>query len=255
MESTKIMQGILASVAASLVAWWLVATYAPHRHDTPVRIEPILLPDVDKDRRPHLPRLPHIRQMGEEEIGKIVAGGPTGPDGKTEVVCDLPVSERTKNVGGTDGAGLCVFSSIGHSARYQNEHRLANFQKDMRKEKGGGFPQKVDAMIKKYGPGTLYVQYEGKDPSILKLALKTGRMPGVTYCGKDVHYKGQIAHMVNLVGWSDEADLAVILDNNFIGDKELVWLSRKEFLDRWINGQQGWAVILLANPAPPVPRN
>lgn len=184
----------------------------------------------------------------------ITIGGPTGPDGKTEVACDLPVELRTKNVGGRDGAGLCVFSSIGHSARWQYEARLEDFQKQMRAEPGGGYPAKVDAMIAKYGPGAAYLQYEGKDPSILKEALATGRMPAVTYNGRCPHYGNQtIAHMVNLVYLDDT--WACVLDNNFVGENELVWLKTKDFLTRWTGGQSGWAVILLAPPPPPVPHN
>ncbi len=103
--------------------------------------------------------------------------GPTGPDGKTEVTCDLPVSERMRNTGGRDGAGLCVFTSVQNAARYQNETRLANFQADMRKEPGGGYPAKVDTMIAKYGKGTPYLQYEGKDPAVLRTALPRDACP------------------------------------------------------------------------------
>ena len=183
-----------------------------------------------------------------DPYGKLTVGGPTSPSGK-EVECDLPLSQRTKNVGGRDGAGLCVFSSIGHAARWQNEKRLVDFQKQMTKEPGGGYPEKVDRMIAKYGKGTPYIQYEGHDPTILKLALKTGRMPSVTYDGHDPHYSGSIAHMVNLIYLDDHE--ACILDNNFID--ELVWMSAKEFFERW-TGDGGWAVILLAPPPPPPPR-
>jgi hypothetical protein len=181
----------------------------------------------------------------------ITLGGPTAPDGKTEVTCDLPVSERMKNVGGRDGAGLCVFTSIQNAARYQNELRLANFQAQMRQEPGGGYPAKVDAMIARYGKGTPYVQYEGKDPAILKAALAGGRMPSVTYNGHDPHYRGTIAHMVNLIHLDDH--YAVVLDNNFIGANELVWLSPADFYQRWRGNGGGWAVVLLAPPPPPVP--
>lgn len=184
----------------------------------------------------------------------ITEGGPVGPGG-TEVICDLPASSglRAKNVGGRDGAGLCVFTSIMHAARYQGEPRLWNFQQQMRQEPGGGWPEKVDQMIAKYGPGTMYLQYEGRDPSLLEAALRTGRMPSVTYDGRDVHYRGRIAHMVNLVYLDSEK--ACILDNNFVGDNELVWLSREEFLSRWHSGSNGWAVVLLARAPAPVPHN
>jgi hypothetical protein len=184
-------------------------------------------------------------------VGKISIGGPTGPDGTTEVACDLPVEQRTRNVGGRDGAGLCVFSSIGQAARWQNETRLVNFQSDMRKELGGGYPAKVDRMIARYGAGTPYLQYEGCDTSLLKMALETGRMPSVTYNGHDPHYSGTIAHMVNLIHLDER--WAVVLDNNFVGENELVWLTPEEFRSRWCGSGSGWAVILLAPPPPPIP--
>lgn len=188
----------------------------------------------------------------EDLVGKPVVDGPSH-DGK-EVQCDLPVDLRQHNVGGRDGAGLCVFTSIMHSARYQNERRLWNFQADMRKEPGGGYPAKVDAMVKKYGAGTQYIQYEGRDPSILELSLKCGKMPGVTYNGMDqVHYSGRIAHMVSLVYLDSTA--ACILDNNFVGERDLVWMTRDDFLQRWTGGGSGWAVILLSGRPPPVPHN
>jgi hypothetical protein len=201
-----------------------------------------------------LPLLFLISLLACDVGDRITIGGPTAPDGKTEVACDLPVDLRTKNVGGRDGAGLCVFSSIGHSARWQHETRLEDFQQKMRAEPGGGYPEKVDAMIAKYGAGTAYLQYEGKDPQILEQALASGRMPAVTYNGHDPHYgNATIAHMVNLVFLDDR--WACVLDNNFVEENSLVWLSRHDFLQRWTGGRSGWVVVLLAPPPPPVPHN
>lgn len=197
---------------------------------------------------------PDCLLIAAQQAGRIVLGGPVGPDGKTEVTCDLPAAQRTRNVGGRDGAGLCVFTSIGHAARWQNEARLVDFQSAMRREPGGGYPAKVDQMIARYGTGAAYLQYEGKDATILRESLRSGRMPCVTYNGHDPHYAGAIAHMVNLVHLDER--WAVILDNNFIGDNELVWLSPEDFQRRWLGGGGGgWAVILLAPPPPPVPHN
>ncbi len=189
--------------------------------------------------------------------GNVTIGGPVGPDSKTEVATDLPVDQRAKNVGGRDGAGLCVFTSIMHSARWQDEKRLCDFQKQMKAELGGGYPQKVDQMIAKYGPGTPYLQYEGNDPTILLTALKSGRMPAVTYCGMDPHYgpEKSVAHMTNLVAYDPQKDLAAILDNNFIGENEIVWMSCQDFLKRWKGMGGGWCVILLAPPPAPIPHN
>jgi len=191
-------------------------------------------------------------------IEKISVGGPVSPDGKVEVSTDLPLPLRTANVGGTDGAGLCVFTSIGHAARWQNERCLEDFQANMRKEAGGGYPEKVDRMIRKYGDGAQYLQYEGADTALLRQALAGGRMPSVTYNGQDPHYGGTVAHMVNLVAYTgdnDESDWACVLDNNFIGEEELVWLRPSEFRKRWTGGGEGWTVILLAPPPPLPPTN
>lgn len=166
---------------------------------------------------------------------------------------DLPAAEKKHNVGGRDGAGLCVFTSIEYLARWQNERSLTEFQAKMRPELGGGWPEKVDAMIKKYAPTARYLQHTGGDMSILRAIMNSGRAAGVTYGGFDPHYRGYVAHMVTLAHLSDK--WAAITDNNFPGDDEHVWMSPAEFEKRWKMGGGGWCVGLLNPPPPPVPRN
>jgi len=180
-----------------------------------------------------------------------VTGGPVSPDGKTKVTINFPEKWRAHNTGGRDGAGLCVFTSIMHAARWQLETPLANFQDLMKKELGGGWPSKVDQMIAKYANGVDYFQYEGRDLLPLSVALKSGRLPSVTYAGRDPHYKGSIAHMVNIVHL--DAAWACILDNNFIGPNDLVWMTPQEFFDRWSGRGSGWTVVLLRPPPYPLP--
>jgi len=177
-------------------------------------------------------------------------GGRTSPDGVEALACDLPALEHLKNTGGSDGAGLCVFTSVEHCARWQNEESLRGFQQKMRKEPGGGYPEKLDRMMARYCPNASYLQYTGTDPSLLKLALHTGRMPAVTY-GFSPRYGNRIAHMVNLVHFSDR--WACILDNNFPGEDKYEWMKPAEFERRWTLGNGGWAVFLLNPPPPPVP--
>lgn len=179
-------------------------------------------------------------------------GGRTSPDGAEQIQIDLPGTQQLKNVGGRDGAGLCVFTSIEHSGRWQNVEKLTGFQNQMKKELGGGWPEKVDKMLGKYAPNTAYLQYSGDDPSLLKLAIKTGRMPCVTY-GYSPRYggSGRIAHMVNLVHLTDK--WAAVLDNNFVGENNYEWMAPAEFTRRWKLGGGGWAVFLLAPPPPPPP--
>jgi hypothetical protein len=159
------------------------------------------------------------------------------------------------NTGGRDGAGLCVFTSIEMSGRFQNEESLRGFQKYMTTKPGGGYPDKVDKMIAAYAPKVHYIQYAGRDMDLLKLALKTGRMPAVTY-GYSPRYRGPIAHMVNLAHLSEH--WAAILDNNFPGENSYEWMAPEEFYKRWIAGspdRTGWLVILLNPPPPPPPHN
>jgi hypothetical protein len=185
---------------------------------------------------------------------------PVSPDGAKAVV-DLPRSQHMRNTGGSDGprgpgsgSGLCVFTSIEHSARWQNVATLDGFQKWMTKKPGGGYPQKVDAMLKQFCaergvPVPPYVQHTGGDDEFLTLALRTDRMPCVTYAGRDDFYGGLIYHMVNLAHL--DASRAAIIDNNRPG--YWVWMSRAEFLSRWRDADGGWAVVLLSDPPPPHP--
>ncbi len=186
-------------------------------------------------------------------LAGITIDGPAS--GGVEVTCDLPPDQLRKNVGGADGAGLCVFTSIEYAARWQNEKRLVNLQDNMRSEPGGGWPEKVDDMMTKYGKGVRYGQYVGADLTVLDQILATVRGSGVTYNGQDPHYGAgrKVAHMVFLVYRGK--DRACIRDNNYIGPRDLVWMSRDEFQTRWTGGRQGWVVFLLSPPPPPVPSN
>lgn len=198
-----------------------------------------------------LPTAASTQDAGSEP-GAPVIGGRTTPDGTEEIQCDLPASECKKNVGGRDGAGLCVFTSIEYCARWQNESKLFKFQLDMTREPGGGYPEKVDQMIAKYGAGAQYVQSTTGDLELLRAALRSGRGAGVTYMGYDPHYGNarRIYHMVFLAHLTDK--WAGIIDNNFPG--EIVWMSVSEFAKRWgkPNTGDGWCVILLP-PGPPMP--
>lgn len=192
-----------------------------------------------------------------ESFGTMTIGGPEGPGG-VQVTCDLPLELRKVNIA-SRGLGCCVFRSLDHAARWQNVPALYGMPEWMKSKgiEGGGYPAKVAKLVPQIAkdrgmPVPELVTYTGKDPRFLEVLLSTGRMPCITYCGRDKHYNGQtIAHMVNLV-YLDK-DRACILDNNFIGEQELVWMSRGEFIERWVGKGGGWGEGLLAPAAPPVP--
>jgi hypothetical protein len=163
--------------------------------------------------------------------------------GADEPAVDLlavPRAHRPNNVGGRDGAGLCVFTSIQYAAWWQCEPRLKDFQQKMRAEPGGGYPQKVDAMIAKHGSGAQYIQYQGSDPSVIEMALKTGRVPCITWGGN---------HMLNCVHLDPQR--AGIVDNN--APDKVSWYPREQFLSKWRQGGGGWVVVLLNPPPAPPP--
>src|SRR6202030_2027387 len=74
-------------------------------------------------------------------------GGPISPDAKTKVAIDFPLALRHHNTAGRDGSGLCVFWSITHAARWQLETPLADLGTLMEKERGGGWPERVDVIL------------------------------------------------------------------------------------------------------------
>lgn len=201
-------------------------------------------------------------------------GGKIAPDGKTELQIDLPGSQHLRNKGGNDrtrlnprgepgkGSGLCVFTSIEHAARWANVTSLIDFRDWMTTKPGGGWPQKVDAMIaekcKQLGvQPPEYIQLQGGREllDILRSALASNRMIGVTYSFSPTgRYGGaKIAHMVNLVHL--DSQYACVLDNNEPGEDKYEWMSVEEFVRTFTNGRAGWAVILLDRGPPPFPFN
>ncbi len=196
-----------------------------------------------------------------EVVSAAAQGGPTSPDGLEEIACDLPAKYHIKNVGGTDGAGLCVWASQAHTARYQHVWPMIDVFNYMKTQPGGGWPERVDKvtalLAKKAGePLPKYIPVEAKnDLEILKLACRTGRMPGVTYSFSPTgNYNRQfIAHMVTLVHASDK--WFCILDNNFPSSYE--WMDPQTFLNVHTKNQRenGWATIFLNDPPPSPPHN
>jgi hypothetical protein len=188
---------------------------------------------------PHYPCTDGI-EAGLVHDGPVHAG--------VEVQCDLPNDLLKANIS-VKGAGCCTFRSTEYCAIYQNVPALYSLPEWLKAHgyAGGGYPSKqaeiMNACAKDRGfPPVQFVQYEGKDPAVLDLALETGRPAAVTFGS---------AHMTTLVHL--DSQWAVIRDNNAIGPNDLYWIPRNEFLNRWwTQGRSGWAVILLA-PRPPAP--
>lgn len=188
--------------------------------------------------------------------GSFFRGGPAH-NGK-EVAVHLPASQHLRNKRGRDGAGLCVYSAVDDGADYQNVTPCVGLRDYMTQFDGGGYPEKLAKYIglmaaANHMPTPGFVQVTNGDVAALELMLKTGRYACTTYGGNDgVFYDEEIAHMVNTV-YLDAED-AAIQDNNYPG--EYLWMSRRDYLDRWggrVNG--GWAFCWLNPPPPPIPFN
>lgn len=187
---------------------------------------------------------------------------PFARDG-TAVDAWLPPSLHMKNTGGSDGAGLCVFTSLEMAAMSNNIRQLFGFQKFMTRRPGGGWPAKVNDMIARYCQEQsvkppVFFHVEANDLGILKQALKSGRAVGITYSYSPTgRYRGQrIAHMVYLAAAGagqgpDGKGWYCCVDNNFPGSFE--WMDERTFLSVASGGSRLWAVIF-ANPTyPPAP--
>jgi hypothetical protein len=197
--------------------------------------------------------------LAQDDATEAQVGGPVTPDGEP-IQCLLPRALHMRNTGGIGprgpgtGAGLCVFTSIEMAGRYQNVPELDGLQKYMTTRPGGGWPEKVTQVLREYARSrgqdeVRYVQVEGRDLGILRLALKTGRPVSVT-TGYLPGYSGRIAHMTNLMHAGNK--WWGILDNNFPG--RWAWLTEAEFSRSYNSHGQGWAVILLAPAPPPAPK-
>lgn len=200
---------------------------------------------------------------------------PLFPDG-TRVQLALPAKHHMQNVGGSDGAGLCVYTSVTLSAVYQNIPEVYNLRKFAEGRPGGSYPEKLAADLKTYAQRynvTLpsYVQHTGGDDAFLDLCVQTGRMPGITYAGMDDFYDSPILHMVNLTHL--DAKRGAIQDNNRAGKwttdtrqkvlyrwkglddngRDLLVPVRQGLRTVWVPAGGGWAFVWLTAPPPPRP--
>ncbi len=165
---------------------------------------------------------------------------------------DVPASFRVRNTGGTDGAGLCVWASTEMMARYLSARELVGVFDYMKTQRGGGWPERVDQIMRQRAPGVKYRQYLGPDIAFVREGIESGRPVCVTYGYGELYGMRTIAHMVLCVGMTDQ--WAAILDNNDPG--RIWWMETAEFQKRfaWPH-RQGWAWYVLTPPPPPVPHN
>lgn len=211
--------------------------------------------------------------LGLSAFGFDTRTTPDATDG-TRAVVDIPKDQHIMNVGGSDGAGLCVYTSVELGARWQNAAGALGLRKFAEGRPGGSYPEKLESDLKTFAARnkiTLppYVQHTGGDDAFLDLCFATRRSPGITYAGFDGFYDAGVAHMVS--GAHLDARLGAIIDNNRPGS--WVWMTRKQLLNRWKGKKDdgsdilvpvrdgfrtvwypvggGWAFVWLTPPPPP----
>ena len=194
-----------------------------------------------------------VASMARAIADSEVANGPVHEG--VEVQIDLPPRYRQPNAEGTDGAGCCVFASLQMAARWMGIEELADLFEWIQTQKGGGWPERVEKVLKERAPHLSFIQYEGADVAILDAAMATGRPVCLTY-GYGEFYKkrgmAKISHMVLLVHL--DRNKAAILDNNDV--ENVTWMTREELIKRakYPSGNL-WAVVLIGTPPPPIPKN
>lgn len=223
---------VLAAAIAAGLALWLIGTppapVAPPAPDATPAPAPC----------PRCPRLPRPFMPPAERAGQ-----------SREPAVDLmamPANLRRANIA-SKGLGCCTFRSAEYAAHWQNVPALYGFPEWLRSSgiEGGGTPRKQADMVRRIAadrglPAPQFVQYEGNNPAIIEMALKTGRLPCVTWGGN---------HMLVCVHLDQQQ--AAIVDNN--APEQVQWMGRAQFLRQWTTGGGGWVFVLLAPPPPPPP--
>jgi hypothetical protein len=176
----------------------------------------------------------------------------------------IPTQYHIINEGGSDGAGLCVISSVLANGLYQGVPGLDVPGLDQRSGRtaagkgsqlwrtakalpGGYGPSKLAGLVEATVPGEPYASYLGRDTGVLDRLSRVGYPVGVTMNTGSLYSYRLIHHMVSLAhyrsgGW------AMVRDNN---DRPGIFraMPASEFDRRWIDGGYGWAWAWTRLPA------
>jgi hypothetical protein len=142
----------------------------------------------------------------------------------------IPVELHVRNEGGSNGAGLCVISSVLSAGMAQGVPGLdipgldeaSGGQKPgkgsklwlaAKARKGGYSPDKLASLLKEVMPREKWVSYVGTDPSEIEKLTKAGyRVCATMNTGAQYGYR-HIAHMVNDIHYETNG-WACVVDNN-----------------------------------------
>lgn len=162
----------------------------------------------------------------------------------------IPAELHIRNEGGSDGAGLCVISSILANGRYQGvpgleEAKGSLLWRTAKSRPGGYSPQKLANLVNEVMPQEYWASHVGTDSSELRRLSAMGYPIGVTMNTGALYGYRPIHHMVS--GAHFDERWVSIVDNNDPG--KFHWMPAAEFDRRWIDGGSGWAWIWTRLPA------
>lgn len=159
----------------------------------------------------------------------------------TEANAPIPAHFHKRNEGGSDGAGLCVICSIKINGDYQGVPNTDLLWQTAKGRPGGYGPGKLQSLLDEVMPAEKWASYVGTDPTILHKLSALGYPIGSTMNTGALYGYRPIHHMISLVHFDRERDLACVVDNNQPGVYS--WMTAREYYKRWLDGGSGWAFV------------
>jgi hypothetical protein len=180
------------------------------------------------------------------------------PDSRGEVVTTTPAyrGERAsapigrehhiRNEGGSDGAGLCVYSSVIIAGAYQGVADLDRLKQSqlwryVKARPGGSYPEKLARDLNAVYPleqtGERWSQYTGTDTSVIDKLSRAGYPVCSTMDTGALYEYRKIHHMITLAHYRKDGWVCVV-DNNNPG--KFHWMPAKEYDRRAFDGGTLW---------------
>lgn len=165
----------------------------------------------------------------------------------------IPSRFHVRNEGGSDGAGLCVISSITCNGAFQGVKDLLGLKdsplwRAAKRAPGGYSPDKLRNLLDRL-PGLKdekYASYIGTDTSVLDRWSRRGYPIGATMNTGQLYSYRYIHHMISLIHYR-KGGYAIVVDNNDTGRYHV--MPAGEFDRRWPYGGTAWAFIWTRLPA------
>jgi hypothetical protein len=171
----------------------------------------------------------------------------------------IPVELHVRNEGGSNGAGLCVISSVlsagmsqgipgldrpGHDEATGGEKpgKGSQLWRTAKSRPGGYSPDKLASLLNQIMPDQKWVSYVGTDPTEIEKLTKAGyRVCATMNTGQQYSYR-PIHHMINVIHYETNG-WACVVDNNDPG--KFHWMPAAEYARRSIDGGTLWAFAWL----------